>query len=125
MVQPLLRTALKALEDKKATDLVVLDIGRVAAFTDFFVICTGTSSRQMQAAADEVVERLRKRKAEPLHVEGYAQGEWILMDYVDFIIHIFSREKREFYELERLWAHGRQLNPRTLRPRKEPRRKKA
>jgi ribosome-associated protein len=95
--------AAHAASDKKATDLVVLDLRKVASFTEYFVICTGTSTRQVQAISDAVEEALRKNGKRPLHIEGYSSGEWILLDYGDFIAHVFGAASRRFYDLERLW----------------------
>jgi ribosome-associated protein len=95
--------AAHAASDKKATDLVVLDLRKVASFTEYFVICTGTSTRQVQAISDAVEEVLRKNGKRPLHIEGYSSGEWILLDYGDFIAHVFGAASRRFYDLERLW----------------------
>src|SRR5438132_2983186 len=94
----------KAAEDKKAVDLVVLDLRKAAGFTDFFVICSGTNPRQIRAIADGVIETLAADGAKPAHIEGYDRSEWILLDYFDFIVHVFSRETRLFYGLERLWG---------------------
>ncbi|HWS53388.1 MAG TPA: ribosome silencing factor, partial [Pyrinomonadaceae bacterium] len=97
-------TALHAAADKKAVGLVVLDLRAVASFTDFFVIASGTNVRQVQAVADEVVERVRKEhRAKPARVEGYNTAEWVLLDYGDFILHVFEEKARRFYDLERLW----------------------
>ncbi|HYO62442.1 MAG TPA: ribosome silencing factor [Pyrinomonadaceae bacterium] len=98
-----LRGALRAASDKKALESVVLDLRRVASFTDFFVITSGTNVRQVQAIADEVVERLRDEGERALRVEGYNAAEWILIDYGDFIVHVFEDNARRFYDLERLW----------------------
>ncbi len=95
--------AVSAAEDKKALHVNVLDLHAVSSFTDFFLICSGTSTRHMQAICDGVIERLERFGIFPSHVEGYAQAEWILVDYVDFVVHIFSEKAREFYDLERLW----------------------
>lgn len=97
-------TALHAAADKKANGLVVLDLRAVASFTDFFVIVGGTNVRQVQAVADEVVERVRREhKSKPARVEGYNSAEWVLLDYGDFIVHVFEEKARRFYDLERLW----------------------
>src|SRR5437870_7791126 len=96
--------AIAAAEDKKAVDLIVLDLRKAAGFTDFFVICSGTNSRQIRAIADGVMETLAADGAKPAHIEGYDRSEWILLDYFDFIVHVFSREMRLFYGLERLWG---------------------
>jgi ribosome-associated protein len=98
------RLALHAAGEKKAHDLVVLDLREVASFTDFFVIASGTNVRQVQAVADEVQEQLRKRLGvKPARVEGYNSAEWVLLDYGDFILHVFEEKSRRFYDLERLW----------------------
>ena len=99
-----LRLALHAAGEKKAHDLVVLDLREVASFTDFFVIASGTNVRQVQAVADEVQEQLRKQlRVKPARVEGYNSAEWVLLDYGDFIFHVFEEKSRRFYDLERLW----------------------
>ena len=99
-----IEAAVRAAEDKKANDLVVLDLRDAAGFTDYFVICTGTNARQIRAIADAVTESLAALGAKPAHVEGYAQSEWVLLDYFDFIVHVFAPETRTFYGLERLWG---------------------
>ena len=99
-----LRLALDAAGEKKAHDLVVLDLREVASFTDFFVIASGTNVRQVQAVADEVQDQLRRRLGvKPARVEGYSSAEWVLLDYGDFILHVFEEKSRRFYDLERLW----------------------
>jgi len=102
-----LAEAIEAAIDKKAQDLVWLDLSGICSFTDNFVICTGTSTRHNQTIADNILEKLKKQAVRPLHVEGFSEGDWILMDYVDFVIHIFSARAREFYDLERLWRSGK------------------
>ena len=100
--------AVRAAESKKATDIQVLDLTGIAAFTDFFVICTGANSRQVQAIADEVRLQLKQRAGElPISVEGQEQAEWILADYGDLLVHVFSPKAREYYGLERLWRGAR------------------
>ena len=96
--------AIQAAEDKKAIDLVVLDLRKAAGFTDFFVICSGANARQIHAIADAIVEALAAEGGKPAHVEGYDRSEWILIDYFDFIVHVFAPETRVFYGLERLWG---------------------
>ena len=98
-----LRASLRAASDKKAVESVVLDLRRVASFTDFFIITSGTNVRQVQAIADEVVERLKENGERALRVEGYNAAEWVLIDYGDFIVHVFEDNARRFYDLERLW----------------------
>jgi ribosome-associated protein len=98
------RLALHAAGEKKAHDLVVLDLREVASFTDYFVIASGTNVRQVQAIADAVQEQLRKQlRVKPARVEGYNSAEWVLLDYGDFIFHVFEEKSRRFYDLERLW----------------------
>ena len=98
------RLALHAAGEKKAHDLVVLDLREVASFTDYFVIASGTNVRQVQAVADAVQEQLRKQLGvKPARVEGYNSAEWVLLDYGDFIFHVFEEKSRRFYDLERLW----------------------
>jgi ribosome-associated protein len=84
--------------------VVTLDLKGTCSFTDAFLICHGLQIRQTQAIADAIEEALKKQKVSPSHIEGYRAGEWILMDYSDLIIHIFTRERREFFNLERLWG---------------------
>lgn len=105
-----LKIALKAADDKKGRDLVALDISEIASFASYFLLCTGDSSRQIQAIADEVEQRLRERGIRPSHVEGYRNAEWILMDYIDLVVHVFSKSARAYYDLERLWRDGRKLD---------------
>ena len=115
--------SIAACQDKKAEDIVVLELEKGSgAFTDYFVICTGTNPRQIQAIADEVDERLSRKGTQPAHVEGYKQAEWVLLDYVDFVVHIFSERARRYYELERLWKSARPLEPADLKakPRQKP-----
>ncbi len=96
-------TALRAASDKKALDLVVLDLRAIASFTDYFIITSGTNPRQVQAVADEVVEQLKKQGTRAARVEGYNTAEWVLVDYGDFVVHVFEEKARRFYDLERLW----------------------
>ncbi len=99
----LLKEAVWAAQDRKALDLAVLDLKEVCAFTDFFLLCSGTSTRHTQAICDAIVERIEKSGVCPAHIEGYAQAEWILLDYLNFVVHIFLERARKFYDLERLW----------------------
>ena len=103
---------IEAAQDKKALDLVVLDLRKAGGFTDYFVICSGSNSRQIRAIADGVVEALAADGGgeKPSHVEGYERSEWVLLDYFDFIVHIFARETRTFYALERLWGTAEQIS---------------
>jgi ribosome-associated protein len=101
--------AIDAAEAKQARDLIVLDLSKAAGFTDYFVICSGTNPRQIRAIADAVMEALGSDGAKPAHVEGYERSEWVLIDYFDFIVHIFAPETRAFYGLERLWGNAERV----------------
>jgi ribosome-associated protein len=94
----------RAALDKKASDVVLLDLRHTPAFTDFFVLCSGQNPRQVKAIADAVEDTLRAAKVRPSHIEGYDRAEWILMDYFTFIVHVFTPQTRAFYSLERLWG---------------------
>ena len=96
--------AIEAAQDRKATGVVLLDLKKAEAFTDYFVICSASNPRQVQAIADAVEEALKGQKQRPSLVEGYARAEWILLDYFDFVIHVFSKHARDFYGLDRLWG---------------------
>ena len=102
--------AVRAALDKKAQDVVVLDLRHTPAFTDFFVLCSGTSQRQVKAIADAVEETLRATKVRPAHTEGYARAEWVLMDFFTFIVHVFTPQTRAFYSLERLWGDAERID---------------
>jgi ribosome-associated protein len=102
-------TVLKAAAEKKALEMVVLDLREVASFTDYFVITSGTNERQVQAISDEVFERLKKAGTPAARVEGRQTAEWILLDYGDLIVHIFDDKARRFYDLERLWREAKRL----------------
>jgi len=106
---PQVEAAALAADDKKAEDLVVLDLRKAAGFTDFFVICSGSNARQIRAIADAVMERLAADGVKPAHVEGYDRSEWVLLDYFDFIVHVFAPETRHFYGLERLWGSAERI----------------
>ena len=105
--QPGWLAAVRAAQEKQATDIRVLDLTGITSFTDYFVICTGANSRQVQAISDEVNFQLKQLGELPVTLEGYNQAEWILADYSDFLVHIFSPKSREFYDLERLWRGGK------------------
>jgi len=108
--------AIQACLEKKAEELSILEMDKGSgAFTDYFVLCSGTNPRQVQAIADEVELRLKKAGLRPTHVEGYTQAEWVLIDYVDFVVHVFSEKARKFYDLERLWKSARRLEPGDLK----------
>ena len=98
------QAAVDAARDKKASGMVVLDLKKAGAFTDYFVICSAANPRQVQAIADAVEESLKAQKQRPSLVEGYARAEWILLDYFDFVVHVFSKHARDFYGLDRLWG---------------------
>ena len=102
---------LEAAAEKKAEDPIALDLRKVAAFTDGFVICTGAQRRQTQAIADAIVERLQAAGEKASHIEGYDRGEWILLDLSDVIVHVFTPETRSFYGLERLWGDTPRIAP--------------
>ena len=105
-----LMIAAAAAAERKALDMVAIDIRKIASFAEFFLVASGTSTRQVQAIADEVLERLRvERDARPLHIEGYETATWILLDYGDLIVHIFTDESRQFYQLERLWRDAERV----------------
>jgi ribosome-associated protein len=107
--------AILACQDKQAEDVTVLELEKDSgAFTDYFVMCSGTNSRQVQAIADAVDERLEALGLRVTHAEGYKQAEWVLLDYVDFVVHIFSEKARQFYDLERLWKSAKRLDPAEL-----------
>lgn len=102
--------AIAACQDKKAESVTILEMEKESnAFTDYFLICSGVNPRQVQAIADEVEERLEKSGQRVTHKEGYNQAEWVLLDYVDFVVHIFSERARQYYDLERLWKTAKRL----------------
>jgi ribosome-associated protein len=103
------QVAIDAAQDRKATGVVVLDLKKAGAFTDFFVICSAANPRQVQAIADAVEQALKAHKQRPSLVEGYARAEWILLDYFDFVVHIFSKHARDFYGLDRLWGSATRI----------------
>jgi ribosome-associated protein len=112
--------AVSAALDKKAQDVVVLDLRDTPAFTDFFVLCSGHSQRQVKAIADAVEDTLRAAKVRPAHVEGYDRAEWILMDFFTFIVHVFTPQTREFYSLERLWGDAKRIEVNDEPPKSKP-----
>lgn len=127
--------AINACQEKKAEEITILELEQGSgAFTDYFLVCSGTNPRQVQAIADEVELRLKKAGLHPAHTEGYKQAEWVLLDYVDFVVHVFSEQARKFYDLERLWKSARRMTPEELTARRSrkglpasetPRRKRA
>ena len=108
--------AVAAAEDKKAVDITLLDLRKAAGFADYFLICSGTNARQIRAIADAIIEALASSGSKPAHVEGYDRSEWILLDYFDFIVHIFAPEPRVFYGLERLWGNAERVELETPSP---------
>ena len=105
-----IRLALHAAAEKKALEPTVLDLRGIASFTDFFVITTGTNRRQCQAISDEVVDQLKRAGTRAARVEGYQTAEWILVDYGDFVVHVFDAKARRFYDLERLWREAKRMD---------------
>jgi ribosome-associated protein len=109
--------AVRACLEKKAEEITILELEQGSgAFTDYFVVCSGSNPRQVQAIADEVETRLKKAGLWPNQVEGYKQAEWVLLDYFDFVVHVFSEKARKFYDLERLWKTSRRMDPAELVP---------
>ena len=104
-----IQVAIEAARDKKATGVVVLDLKKAGAFTDYFVICSAANPRQVQAIADAVEHALKGQKQRPSLVEGYARAEWVLLDYFDFVVHVFSKHARDFYGLDRLWGSATRI----------------
>jgi ribosome-associated protein len=106
-----IKLALHCAADKKALNMAALDLREIASFTEFFVIASGTNQRQVQAIADEIEEQLKKQlSTRPVRIEGYNTAEWVLMDYGDFVFHIFEQKAREFYDLERLWRDAKKVD---------------
>ena len=107
---PEVKLAIKCASEKKAFDMVALDLRDIASFTEFFIIATGANQRQVQAIADEINEQLKKQlETRPVRIEGYNSADWVLLDYGDFVVHIFNGESREFYDLARLWRDARRV----------------
>ena len=102
--------AIDACKEKKAEEVAVLELEKDSgAFTDYFLVCSGSNPRQVQAISDEVELRLKKTGLYPAHMEGYKQAEWVLLDYVDFVVHVFSEKARKYYDLERLWKSAKRV----------------
>lgn len=109
-LDPEVQLAIKCAADKKAFDMIALDLRNIASFTEFFIIATGANQRQVQAIADEINEQLKKQlQTRPVRIEGYSSAEWVLLDYGDFVVHIFNGAAREFYDLARLWRDARRV----------------
>lgn len=104
------KIAFQALEDKKAEDVRIIDISGVSVLADYFIIANGTNENQVKALVDNVQEELYKAGYEAKQVEGYRSGSWILLDYGDIIVHVFSKEDRLFYDLERIWRDGKEVD---------------
>ena len=110
-LDPELQLAIHCADEKKAVNMIALDLREIASFTEFFVIASGTNPRQVQAIADEINEQLKKQlRRRPVRIEGYSSAEWVLLDYGDFVIHLFDKEARDFYDLERLWRDARRVD---------------
>ncbi len=104
------KLAIASASEKKAFGITALDLREIASFTEFFIICSGANVRQVQAISDGINEELKKQlNSRPIRLEGYRTGEWILLDYGDFIVHIFEKDAREFYDLERLWRDAKKV----------------
>jgi ribosome-associated protein len=101
-----IEAAVRAAEDKKAEDIVVLDLRKALGFTDYFLICSGNNPRQIHAISDAIIDALAAHGSKPAHVEGQNRSEWVLVDYFDFVVHVFTPETRAFYGLERLWGNA-------------------
>jgi len=113
--QTVLRKVCEAIEDKKGDDVTILDVSKISTFADFFVICNGHNNKQNQAICDEITTKLKKEaRLSPRQIEGYHHADWILIDYLDFVIHIFSVKAREFYRLESLWSDAVEVKPKAL-----------
>ena len=119
--------AVRACQEKKGTDIRVLELdAQASGFTDYFVLCSASNPRQVQAIADDVDQKLSAIGVEPKHIEGRTQAEWVLMDYVDFVVHVFSETARKFYDLERLWKTATNIDLSELeKPARKPAAKKA
>ena len=107
VIEKMIKTSVEGLEDKKGEDIKVIDISKVSPISDFFVLASGSNRSQVQAMADSVVEKMHKAGFSLKQIEGYDSGNWILMDFVDIVVHVFDRESRNFYDLERIWKDGK------------------
>ena len=103
------RRAVRSAHEKKAFDVVVLSLADSEAFTDYFVLCSARSTRQVRAIVDEIRQQLKRADSTPSHVEGYDHGEWVLMDFFEFVVHVFTPDTRRFYDLERLWGNATRI----------------
>ena len=107
VIETMIKTSVDALEDKKGEDIKVIDISEVSPISDYFILASGSNRNQVQAMADSVEEKMHKAGFSLKQVEGYDGANWILMDFVDIVVHIFDRESRNFYDLERIWKDGK------------------
>ena len=110
VIWTMIKNAVDALEDKKGDDIKIIDISEVSPIADYFVLASGSNRNQVQAMADSVEEKMHKDGFHLKQVEGYDSANWILMDFTDIVVHIFDRESREFYDLERIWKDGKIVN---------------
>ena len=108
--QDFLRTVVKAADDKQAKDIIVLDLRGVTTFADYFVVCSGTNPKQIQAIADEVQTQLKKVGEYANGMEGYKNAEWVLVDYGDYLLHVFTEKARAYYDIERLWRDATKVS---------------
>lgn len=109
-IDPEVQLAVRSAAEKKGVDIRVLDLRQVASFTEYFIIASGTNQRQVQAIADEITEQLKKQiGTRAIRVEGYNAAEWVLIDFGDFVVHVFDKDAREFYDLERLWRDAHKV----------------
>ena len=108
-VRNLVRIAMSAAQDKKARDIAALDVRGLSSVTDYMIVCTGSSDTNVRAIAEGVEEKLREKGERPLSVEGMQEGTWVLLDYVDFVVHVFHAEKRLYFGLEELWADAKPI----------------
>ena len=107
VIETMIKTSVEALEDKKGEDIKVIDISEVSPIADSFILASGSNRSQVQAMADSVSEKMHKAGFSMKQIEGYDSANWILMDFVDVVVHIFDRESRNFYDLERIWKDGK------------------
>ena len=107
LIQQMIENAVSGLEDKKGEDIKIIDISEVSPISDYFILASGSNRNQVQAMADSVVEKMHKAGFSLKQIEGYDSANWILMDFVDIVVHVFDRESRNFYDLERIWSDGK------------------
>ncbi len=108
--QEMTRLAIQSLQEKKGKDLCLIDIREISVLADYFLIASGNNRSQIQAMIDDVEERLGKAGFQPRNIEGYQTGNWVLMDYNDLIVHVFDKQNRLFYDLERIWSDGKRID---------------